>query len=89
MARVDSALPESSEATLQRTDGAGRRPGFGESGRSTADPPGTAFIPRVARRLRLTRTCAFVNTDLLTSQKTSETKDRPHSSMRKCWLTDG
>ena len=49
-ARVDSALPEPSEATLQRTDGAGRRPGFGESGRSTADPPGNRVftVPRAA-----------------------------------------
>ena len=46
------------------------------------------YCSRIAGRLRLSRTCAFVNTDLLTSQRISETKDRPHSSMRKCWLAD-
>ena len=82
MSRMDSALPEPSEATLQRTDRAGRWPSFGDSGRSPGAPPGNHMftILPVVCRLHLTLKYAFVNTDLLTSQRISETKYRPHSS---------
>ncbi|CAI9174764.1 unnamed protein product [Rangifer tarandus platyrhynchus] len=51
---VDSASPEPSKATLRRTDRAGPRPSFGDSGRSPGIPPGNRVftLPRVMCRLQ-------------------------------------
>lgn len=50
--------------------------GLRHPGRSAADPPGSGVFTLP----RCTQTYAFVNADLLTGQRISGTKERPHSS---------